>query len=210
MQPLFNGDIALRKIYQAEIEKNNRHAEDSSATYRLIARCTTLAKRTQESDGVQLVAVGALQDVHIAIDECTKLQQVLNAVAGSTVYPEHDVSKAVLQAGKAYDMMLARNGKEPVFFKLSDEELPSVVAHTTRLLATEAGSIRDALPFVEGTRRLAELGFDLDMGALAREMSTGKVVQLGSAPRNAKLINEQRPLPSSAKVLIKEISHGAQ
>ena len=200
----------LRKIYQAEVEKNNRHAEDSSATYRLIARCTTLAKGSQESDGLQLVAVGALQDVHIAIDECIKLQQVLNAVAGSTVYPEHDVSKAVLQAGKAYDMMLARNGKEPVFFQLSDEELPAVVAHMTRLLATEAGSIKDVLPFVEGARRLAELGLDLDLEALAREMVAGEVVQLGSAPRQVKSVNGQRGLLSSAKVLIPEISHGAK
>jgi hypothetical protein len=201
---------SLRKIYQAEVEKNNKLAEDSSATYRLIARCALLAKGSQESDGIQLVAVGALQDVHIAIDECSKLQQVLNAVAGSTVYPEHDVSKAVLQAGKAFDMMLARNDKEPVFFQLSDDELPSVVAHMTRLLATEAGSIKDALPFVEGARRLAEIGFNLDMEALAREMAAGEVVQLGSAPRQVKPVSGQRRLSSSAKVLIPEVSLGAQ
>lgn len=199
----------LRKVYQAEVEKNNRHAEDSSATYRLIARCTTLAKGSLESDGIQLVAVGAIQDVHIAIDECTKLQQVLNAVAGSTVYPEHDVSKAVLQAGKAYDMMLARNGKEPVFFQLSDEELPVVVAHMTRLLATEAGSIKDALPFVEGARRLVELGLDLDLEALSREMASGEVFQLGLASRHVKSANGQRRLSSPAKLLIPEVTHGA-
>lgn len=198
----------LRKIYQAEVEKNNRHAEDLSATYRLIARCTTLVKRNQESDGIQLVAVGALQDVHIAIDECSKLQQVLNAVAVSTVYPEHDVSKAVLQAGKAYDMMLARNGREPVFFRISDEELPTVIAHITRLIATEAGSIKGALPFIEGTRRLAELGLNLDLEALAREMAAGEVVQLGSSPRHVKPINGQRRSSSSVKVLIQEVSHG--
>ena len=200
----------LRKIYQAEVEKNNRHAEDSSATYRLIARCTTLAKGSQESDGIQLVAVGALQDVHIAIDECSKLQQVLNAVAGSTVYPEHDVSKAILQAGNAYDMMFENNGKKPVFFRLSDDEKQSVAAHITRLLATEAGSIKDALPFVEGSKRLAELGLDLDLEALAREMTAGEVVQIGSAPRQAKHINGQRRLPSSKLVLIQEVSHGAK
>lgn len=199
----------LRKIYQAEVEKNNRHAEDSSATYRLIARCAILAKGNQVSDGIQLVAVGALPDVHIAIDECTKLQQVLNAVAGSTVYPEHDVSKAVLQAGKAYDMMLARNGKQPVFFQLSDEELPAVVAHMTRLLATEAGSIKDALPFVEGARRLVELGFDLDLEALASEMAAGEVLQMGSASRHVKPVSGQRRLATSGKVTISEVTHGA-
>lgn len=199
----------LRKIYQAEVEKNNRRAEDSSATYRLIARCAVLARGSQESDGIQLVAVGALQDVHVAIDECTKLQQVLTAVAGSTVYPEHDVSKAVLQAGKAYDMMLENNGKKPVFFRLSDDELPAVVVHMTRLIASEAGGIKDALPFIEGSRRLAELGLDLDLDALSCEMAVGEVVQLGLVPRQVKFGSGLRRLPSSAKVLIPEVSHDA-
>lgn len=208
-QPFMDQDqlASLRKIYQAEVEKNNKLAEDSSATYRLIARCAILAKASGESDGIQLVAVGALQDVHIAIDECTKLQQVLNAVAGSTVYPEHDVSKAVLQAGNAYDMMLENNGKRPIFFRLSDEDKLSVAAHMTRLLATEAGSIKDALPFVEGARRLVELGLDLDLEALAREMAAGEVLQLGSAPRQVKPVSGQRRLSTSGKVTISEVSH---
>ena len=201
---------SLRKIYQAEVEKNNKLAEDSSATYRLIARCAILAKGSQESDGIQLVAVGALQDVHIAIDECSKLQQVLNAVAGSTVYPEHDVSKAVLQAGNAYDMMLENNGKRPIFFRLNDEDKLSVAVHMTRLIATEAGSIKDALPFVEGARRLAEIGFNLDMEALAREMAPGEVVQLGPAPRQVKPVSGQRRLSTSGKVTISEAPHVAQ
>ena len=199
----------LRKIFQAEVEKNNRYGKDLSATYRLIARCMMLRKLSQENDGIQLVAVGALQDVHIAIDECTKLQQVLNAVAGSTVYPEHDVSKAVLQAGNAYDMMLENNGKKPIFFRLSDEDKLSVAAHMTRLIATEAGSIKDALPFIEGARRLAELGLNLDMEALAREMVAGEVVQLGSAPRQVKPVSGQRRLSTSGKVTISEVSHVA-
>jgi hypothetical protein len=211
-QPFMEQDqlASLRKIYQAEVEKNNKLAEDSSATYRLIARCALLAKGSQESDGIQLVAVGALQDVHIAIDECSKLQQVLNAVAGSTVYPEHDVSKAVLQAGNAYDMMLENNGKKPIFFRLNDEDKLSVAVHMTRLIATEAGSIKDALPFVEGARRLAEIGLNLDMEALAHEMAAGEVVQLGSAPRPVKPVSGQRRLSTSGKVTISEVSHVAK
>ena len=210
-QPFMAQDqlASLRKIYQAEVEKNNKLAEDSNATYRLIARCAILAKASGESDGIQLVAVGALQDVHIAIDECTKLQQVLNAVAGSTVYPEHDVSKAVLQAGNAYDMMLENNGKRPIFFRLNDEDKLSVAVHMTRLIATEAGSIKDALPFVEGARRLAELGLNLDMEALTHEIFGGEVVQLGSAPRQVKPVSGQCRLSNSGKVLISGVHNVA-
>jgi hypothetical protein len=175
----------LRKVHQSEYEKNNKYAEDSSATFRLIARCTALAMSAPQDDGVQLVAVGGLQDVRVAIDDCGKLRQVLTAIAGSTVYPEHDVSKAVLQAGKAFDMMLARNGKQPVLFRLPDDELASVVQHITRLLAAETGSIKDALPFIEGARQLADLGLDLNIEQLAREMASSQVIQLPATQRLA-------------------------
>jgi hypothetical protein len=80
----------------------------------------------------------------------------------------------------------------------------------TRLIATEAGSIKDALPFIEGARRLAELGLNLDMEALAREMVASEVIQLGSAPRQVKPVSGQRRLSTSGKVTISEVSHVAK
>jgi hypothetical protein len=185
----------LRKIHQSEYEKNNKYAEDSSATFRLIARCTALARSEPQDDGVQLVAVGGLKDVRVAVEECSKLRQVLTAVVGSTVYPEHDVSKAVLQAGKAFEMMLARNGKEPALFRLPDDEFASVIQHITRLLAAEAGSIKEALPFIEGARQLAELGLDLNMEQLAQEMASGHVVQWDATQPFGNSGKGQRALP---------------
>lgn len=161
---------ALRKAYQGDIEKNNKHAEDSQATYRLIARCRVLLEDGAQDDGVRLVAVGALPEVRIAIEECGKLHQVLAAVANSSVYPEHDVSRAVLDAGVAFDRMLVRNGREPVFFTLDEDERWRVAQHTARLLAAYAGSIQNAVPFIEGGKRLSEIGLDLDLVALAKEM----------------------------------------
>ena len=97
-----------------------------------------------------------------------------------------------------------------IFFRLSDEDKLSVAAHMTRLIATEVGSIKDALPFVEGARRLAEIGLNLDMEALAREMAVGEVVQLGSATRQVKPVSGQRRLSTSGKVTISEVPHVAQ
>jgi hypothetical protein len=111
------------------------------------------------------------------------------------------VSKAVLQAGKAFDMMLARNGKEPVLFRLPDGELTSVVQHITRLLAAEAGSIKNALPYVDGVRKLSELGLELDMEQLARDMHEDKVVHLTAINPLAKGL---RSLPYTAQEGMKE------
>lgn len=187
-----------RKVHQQEYEKNNKLAEDLNATFRLIAKCVALAKQgKQDEKGVQLVAVGGLQDVQVAIAECDKLHQVLTAVAGSAVYPEHDVSKAVLQAGKAFDMMLERNGKNPVLFRLTEEELPYVVQHVTRLLIAEAGSIKEAVPFIDGAHQLSELGLDMEL--LAQEMASGPALALDSLQRLKKPL---RGRPDSTPFLL--------
>lgn len=197
----------LRKTWQAEMEKNNKLAHDLNATLRLIARCHAIANAPPAGDGVQLVAAGGVSEVRIEIQECGQLQQVLTAVAGATVFPEHDVSKAVLQAGRAYDLMLAMNGKVPLCFRLTEDELLPVVQHMTRLLQAEAGSIKAALPFVEGMRRLAELGLDPAIDELVREVSEGRFEYLDAAPYNPALAVRVHRLLSHTSVVDGEASH---
>lgn len=198
---------ALRKTWQAEMEKNNKLAHDLNATLRLIARCRAITNAPSSGDGVQLVAAGGVSEVRIAIQECGQLQQVLTAVAGATVFPEHDVSKAVLQAGRAYDLMLEMNGKAPLCFRLTEDELLPVVQHMTRLLQAEAGSIQAALPFVDGSRRLAELGLDPAIDELVREVSEGRFESLDAALHNPALAVRVHRLLSHTGVLDGEVSH---
>lgn len=197
----------LRKTWQAEMEKNNKLAHDLNATLRLIARCRAIANAPPSGDGVQLVAAGGVSEVRIAIQECGPLQQVLTAMAGATVFPEHDVSKAVLQAGRAYDLMLAMNGKVPLCFRLTEDELLPVVQHMTRLLQAEAGSIKAALPFVDGTRRLAELGLDPAIDELVQEVREGRFESLDAAPHNPALAVRVHRLLSHTSVVDGEASH---
>jgi hypothetical protein len=190
----------VRKILQAQYETNNKYAEDSNATVRLIARCQALAKNHPKGhEGIQLISVGDLQQVTVAIRECDKLQQILADVAGSTVYPEHDVSKSALEAGKAFDMMLSNNGKKPVFFRLDKDELLLATQEMTKLLGTQSGSIKDAVPFIEGSRRLAELGLDIDIERLAREMAAGPVVRVPPTQDREIATSTQHQLPSPNK-----------
>lgn len=197
----------LRKTWQAEMEKNNKLAHDLNATLRLIARCRAIANAPLSGDGVQLVAAGGVSEVRIAIQECGPLQQVLTAVAGATVFPEHDVSKAILQAGRAYDLMLAMNGKVPLCFRLTEDELLPVVQHMTRLLQAEAGSIQAALPFVDGTRRLAELGLDPAIDQLVREVSEGRFESLDAAVHNPALAVRVHRLLGHTGIVDGEVSH---
>jgi len=196
----------LRNNYQVEIQKNDKLATDSTATLRLIARCEALVKKTQANDGMQLVAAGGLSDVRIAITECDKLQQILTAVAGSTIFPEHDTSKATLQAGRAYDMMLAINGKTPVLFGLTEDEQLLVVQHITKLLQAEVGSIKDALPFVDGVRKLAELGLDQDIERIVLEVTNGNYAQFDCAKLTDASSIMIHSLPSDTRLSDQKVS----
>jgi len=128
----------------------------------------------------------------------------LTAVAGSRVFPEHDVRKAALQAGKAFDEMLANNRIKPIFFRVREDELPRVVTEMTELITAEAGSIRDAVPFIEGKRQLAELGLDEDIEKLAQQMASGPIIR--SNPLRPRQINDQRRLSFPTSDCKKEAS----
>ncbi|MBK4734630.1 gamma-mobile-trio integrase GmtZ [Noviherbaspirillum pedocola] len=150
----------LIKAYENAVSLGDKLANDQHATLRLIDRCKAIANEQKETAGLALIGAGDITDVEFAIKECGKLQQVLTAVQISKIYPEHDLSKAVLEAGRAYDMMLAQNEKSPVLFRLSDDEQRIVVQQMTLLLRAYAGSTEGAVEFIEGRRRLSEIGFD--------------------------------------------------
>ena len=149
----------LRHQLSALYEGNESIAGDSLATMKLIVRCKHIVDTAKQHEtGVVLVAVGGIQEVSINVSECNELEQVLTVALGSTVYADEDASKALLKAGNAFDRMLAMNGKDPIFFKLENHELSSVVSHMTRLLQSYAGSIKQAVPFIEGMSQLSSIG----------------------------------------------------
>jgi len=79
----------LRNNYQVEIQKRmTKLATDFHCKLlRLIARCEALVKKTQANDGMQTGgrrrSIGRKESQS---PECDKLQQILTAVAGSTIF----------------------------------------------------------------------------------------------------------------------------
>jgi hypothetical protein len=168
----------LRHGLAVVYDGNEKLALDSLATMKLIVRCKHIIDAAKDHEsGVVLVAVGGMDELTINVRECNELEQVLTAALGSTIFVDEDADKAVLKAGNAFDRMLAMNGKDPVFFKLNNGELPIVVAHMTRLLQAYAGSIGRAVPFIEGTERLSGLGLFGDTDELLRLASAGTPLQ---------------------------------
>ena len=174
----------LRHSLSVIYDGNEKIAEDSLATMKLIVRCKHIIDAAADPNSdVVLLAVGGMDEVKINVSECSELEQILTTAVGSTIYVDEDAQKAVLKAGNAFDRMLIMNDKEPLFFKLSEKELPSVVLHMTSLLQAYAGSIGKAVPFIEGAERLSALGL---FGA------SNEIINLASAGNRLNLTNIKR------------------
>jgi hypothetical protein len=151
---------SLQKSYQSAIELNDKLGNDSTATLRLIVRTKQVIDSRATECGVSLVAAGQISDVKISISECSKLESMLKVSNSGFVSIENDISKTLLETGQAYDLMLSMNDASPMFFKLEGDELESAIHHMSNLLRAEAGGISNAIPFIEGVRKLSELGIN--------------------------------------------------
>lgn len=203
----------LRHSLSVIYDGNEKIAEDSLATMKLIVRCKHIIDAAADpTSDVVLLAVGGMDEVKINVSECSELEQILTAAVGSTVYVDEDAQKAVLKAGNAFDRMLMMNGKEAVFFKLSEKELPSVVLHMTSLLQAYAGSIGNAVPFIEGLKQLSALGLHGESSEIINLASAGSPLKLGNIKRSKTipitLDNNLLPSHVSQKTVARRGSYG--
>jgi hypothetical protein len=128
------------------------------ATYYLIARSLEIMKETNK-EGVQLVAVGEMQDVQMAFTETpSELHQIEVICENATIYPEIDARKPAIRRGQLLDCMLEFNKMPPIFFRLNPKQQLEAGNAMMQLIHARAGSLKGALEYVEGQRLLRDLG----------------------------------------------------
>jgi hypothetical protein len=158
---LFTEARELERLHQrleAETEALGRLVNDMQAGHYLIARSLEILN-TAENDGMQLVAVGELADITFGFEESpSELYQLEVLCENATVYPEIDARKPVLRRSQLLDCMLQLNGKPPIFYRLGPKQQHQVGNALMKLIQARAGSLKNSLEFVEGQRRLRELG----------------------------------------------------
>jgi hypothetical protein len=190
----------VRQAYADCFDGNEKLAGDSMATLRLIVRCQHIITQAKIPDsGVDLIAVGGIDELAVSVKECGQLEQLLHAVVRSTVYVEPNIGKATLKLGCAMDRMLSMNGKNPVFFKLSERELSQAVIQMTKLLQAQSGSLANAVPVIEGIKTLEEIGLKHETDQLLQISSGGlalDVTNLISKHHTALLSTASSTLPS--------------
>lgn len=151
--------LKYEQLLQQEIQKGDDIANDLNATLRLIDKCQLILKNNGDSEKLQLVPVGTVQDVGFTLeakaDEMHQLQVICN---GAEIYPETDASKAVLKRSQIIDLTLMNNNKKPVMFSLTDNEQLLAGNQFMRLLIQRAGSLKEAIPYAIGRKKLEEIG----------------------------------------------------
>ena len=153
----------LEKLHQQEMQKNDKLANDYNATLRLIDRCVAIIKEPEDDGQTQFVAVGTMGDVQIALEDVPdKLSQIQTVCNGAAIFPETDASKAVLQRSQILDLTFSMNGKRPIFFTLTPEQQLIAGNAWMQLLMSRAGILKDAVPYIEGRKKLSEIGLEIE------------------------------------------------
>lgn len=173
----------LQQRYEAEAEGLNRLMLDMQYCHKLIARSIELGKMESGASELQLVANGTISDLGFALKETTSEMHQIEVICENTVfYPEIDARVAVLRRSHLLDVMFDLNGKPPVFYKLSEEEQHLVGNAVMKLIQARSGSLESAVEFVEGRRKLIELGLiEDDLDAAIKGVSNKEIRKLHQA-----------------------------
>lgn len=189
--PFFEGDklIKLYKLYEEAEQKADKIANDIHATLRLITKCKALIDEAQKNNEIQLVTVGTTEDLKLQLEDVqSKLYQIQTVCNGATIFPETDVSKAVLQRSQALDLAFAMNGQKPIFFTLSPEEQLVAGNAWMQLLMARTNSLKDAIPYVEGVKKLAEIGLEDASLQIQNFIKNGSSFKLIAATKESEVI----------------------
>lgn len=185
----------LSQRYEAEAEAMNRHLGDLRACHRLIARCIEIANDS-DKDGVLLVAAGALSDIGYALTETpSEMHQIEVLCENTVIYPEIDARRPTIRRSQLLDCMMEMNGKPPVFYRLTPQQQLHTGNAVMKLIQARAGSLANAVEFVEGQRRLTDLGvLDETMDVIAEGVTAVAASQIiEAARRNRALATPIKP-----------------
>jgi transposase-like protein len=151
--------LKFEKLHMQEIQKNDKFANDYNVTLRLIDKCIALIRSNTSKEDFQLISVGSIDDVGLTINPAEhELEQIQVLCNGAEIFPETDASKAILQRSQIIDLTLARNDMKPVMFSLTEEEQLTAGNQFMRFLMNRAGSLKNAVPYAVGRKKLEEIG----------------------------------------------------
>ncbi len=158
---LFTATVELEKksaLLEAETQTLDRWITDLQAIQRLILRCIEINKNAAK-DGLQLVAAGTLFDIQTALTVTeSELHSIEVQCRNAVIYPEIDGRQPTIRRSQLLDALLHANKKPLLFSRLSVEQQLQAGNAMMKLIEARAGSLENAVEFVEAQGRLRQLG----------------------------------------------------
>ncbi len=181
----------LSQRNEAEAEAAGLFFNSMQAAYCLISRSLEILKR-DDGGGVQLVAVGEMSDIDVALTETSsELHQIQILCENAIIYPEIDARKPVLRRSQLLDAMLEFNNLPPILFRLDPKQQLAAGNAVMKLIQVRTGSLKGALEFADGQRRLRELGIVEEAWDAIAEVAAGTAAHtiIGAARMRKSLSN---------------------
>ena len=155
--------LQLENLHSLEIQKNDKLANDYNGTFYLIAKCMSIIEKSTQEENLQLITSGTLEDLQLSLTNADDaLEQIQTICNGAEIFPSTDASKAILQRSQIIDSTLAMNDKKPIMFLLTEKEQLLAGNQWMRLIMNRSGSLKDAIPFAVGRKKLEEIGMVLE------------------------------------------------
>ena len=120
--------ITQQKLYEDEVQKCDKLANDYNATLRLIDKCMILSKESSlkkdsNEQNLQLVANSSQEELKLSFRESeSEFEQLQIICNGAEIFTETDVSKEVLKRSPIYDRAFMNYCKAPLMLYLTEEQ----------------------------------------------------------------------------------------
>ncbi len=155
------------------LEEVDTFAYTWHACFALIQR-SKIALKAANGDVMSLVLVGDVDDLDVALTECSDFE-LYNAVCQmAAIYPNDSPVLPTLRRGRLLDAMLSRNGRRPVFATLSEEEALAIGNEFVNLLMARLGRA-ETVDLIEGRRMMKSTGIEEYIDRLIAEQSYSPV-----------------------------------
>lgn len=132
-----------------------------------------------------LVLNGQLGDLRVSLEESSEFEMWDRICQSSTFYPNVDARLPAIRRARLFDIMFRRNGREPVFATLTDQQMIVVGNEAANLLRSVIGSpaLEDVLA---GRLALDELGIGHHLDDFVQQrVEGGAVAAIGYKTRIA-------------------------
>lgn len=120
--------MTQQKLYEDEVQKCDKLANDYNATLRLIDKCMILSKESSlkkdsNEQNLQLVTNSSQEELKLSFRESeSEFEQLQIICNGAEIFTETDVSKEVLKRSPIYDRAFMNYCKAPLMLYLTEEQ----------------------------------------------------------------------------------------